>query len=320
MENTVKVIEYLGLKCMVITQNDINYYNVSNWGKQVNKSRHDYSNWRKTKTAQDQINACKEESNLDEVILDKTNLNKQHRGMYVYDDLAVLIAMWIDNKFGIRVAKLVNEGIKRELHFKYGSIISEKNVQLKEKDDKIDNLIKEVREQRSIIENQTIEVREQRSVIEKQTSTIEEQKEDIAKLLENSGKLLNHAEESKKSFVDIKNLLHEMKSDYVPTKDWNVVCILKKDDDTYTTIRCLSTELNKRIKSRGLNRDDMIFRMETPNGVEFFTTFKSSPRIKQKIDTYRNDIKLKVGLEEFMEMLMEHKQRTELLIEETLNN
>jgi hypothetical protein len=77
--------------------------------------------------ATDATIAVKEESNLDEVILDKTNLNKQHRGMYVYDDLAVLIAMWIDNKFGIRVAKLVNEGVKRELHFKYGSIIKEKD-------------------------------------------------------------------------------------------------------------------------------------------------------------------------------------------------
>ena len=130
--------------------------------------------------------------------------------------------------------------------------------------------------------------------------------------------LLEHAEESKKSFLDIKNLLNEMKSDYVPTKDWNVVCIVKKDGETYTTIRCLSTELNKRIKSRGLNRDDVIFRMETPNGVEFFTTFKTSTKAKKKIETYRNDIKLKVSLEEFMEMLMEHKQRTEMLIEEQL--
>jgi hypothetical protein len=135
MENTIKTVEYLGLQCMVIARNDINYYNVSNWGKQVSKSRRDYNHWARLNDAKEKIRACKEESGLDEVILDMTTLRKEHRGMYVYDNLAILIAIWIDNEFGIRVAKLVNDGIRRELHFKYGNII--KNI-IKQKDDKID--------------------------------------------------------------------------------------------------------------------------------------------------------------------------------------
>lgn len=139
---TVNMIsdDQLNIFTNVITQNGVNYYNVSNWGKQVNKSRRDYNHWKQTKNAQEQINACKEESGLDEVILNKTNLNKQHRGMYVYDHLAVLIAMWIDTKFGIRVAKLVNEGI------------------IKEKDDKINILTKEIGELKSIIEKQKVDI------------------------------------------------------------------------------------------------------------------------------------------------------------------
>ena len=145
METTVKTVEYLGLQCMVITRDDVNYYNVNNWGTQTKNNSRTYSNWKLTIDAQEKIQACKKESGLDEVILDKTKLRNEHRGMYVYDNLAILIAMWIDNEFGIRVAKLVNEGVKRELHFKYGSII-------KMKDDKIDNLLKEVEDQKRKID------------------------------------------------------------------------------------------------------------------------------------------------------------------------
>lgn len=255
------------------------------------------SRWFDNKDNQEHIKFLMEELDMkyDDLIIDKIKLRKEYRGRYAHRYITDKVAQWISRKLAFKVSKIID------------NYVNEENRQMiRAKDDKIDSLIEEVKQLK--IQNN--------------------------ELLERSDKLLNHAEESKKdaeeskknaeefkkNFVDIKNLLHEMKSDYVPTKDWNVVCILKKDDDTYTTIRCLSTELNKRIKSRGLSRDDVIFRMETPNGVEFFTTFKSSPRIKQKIDTYRNDIKLKVGLEESMEMLMEHKQRTELLIEETLNN
>lgn len=140
---TVNMIsdDQLNIFTNVITQNGVNYYNVSNWGKQVNKSRRDYNHWKQTKNAQEQINACKEESGLDEVIIDKTMLKKnEYRGMYVYDHLAVLIAIWIDTKFGIRVAKLVNERI------------------IKEKDDKINILTKEIGELKSIIEKQKVDI------------------------------------------------------------------------------------------------------------------------------------------------------------------
>lgn len=281
----IKTASYLG--CEVLMMKSNGYVNISKMCKLNGKHM---PCWFQAKDNQEYIKFLMKQFDMkyDELIIDKTKLRKEYRGRYAHRYITDKVAQWISRELAFKVSKIIDDYINEE-----------NRLMIRAKDDKINSLIEEVKQLK--IQNS-------------------EQKQDIAKLLENSDKLLNHAEESKKSFVDIKNLLHEMKSDYVPTKDWNVVCILKKDDDTYTTIRCLSTELNRRIKSRGLSRDDVIFRMETPNGVEFFTTFKSSPRIKQKIDTYRNDIKLKVGLEEFMEMLMEHKQRTELLIEETLNN
>lgn len=77
MEDIVKVIEYLGIKCMVITRNNINYYNVSDWTRQIKKPRRNYSRWIKTKNAQEQINEAKEESGLDDVTIDKTMLNNE---------------------------------------------------------------------------------------------------------------------------------------------------------------------------------------------------------------------------------------------------
>lgn len=98
-----------------------------------------------------------------------------NRGIYVYDNLAILIAIWMDPLFVMGISKLVNEGVNRELHFKYGSII-------KEKDDKIDILTNEIKELRAATKKQT-------GTIEKQTLIVE-YSANMAKLKNNYDKLL----------------------------------------------------------------------------------------------------------------------------------
>jgi hypothetical protein len=188
------------------------------------------------------------------------------------------VVQWISHDLALKVSMIIDEHVNEE-----------NRKMIKQKDDKIDELVKEVREYESKIE-------------EMGTGNV---------------KLSEHVEEGGKSFI---NIIDEMKSEYIPTQNWNVVCILKKNCDTYTAIRCLSTDLKNRIRSRGLDRESVIFRMETPVGICFLSTLKCNQKIKSKIEIFRSDIKLNVSLEEFMEILMEHKHITEKIITESLTN
>ena len=136
----------LNISTKVITKNGVNYYNVSNWCKQVGKKSKTYSSWKRTDDAKDKIRVCLEESGLDEVIIDISDVKNELKGMYVYDKLAIFIAMWIDNELGIRVAKLINEGIKRQLDSKYESVIREKDRKIEKLNCKIDELRRQLDE------------------------------------------------------------------------------------------------------------------------------------------------------------------------------
>ena len=140
--------ESLNISTKVITKNGVNYYNVSNWGDQIGKESKTYSKWARTDSAKENIKIAKEISGLDEVIISKKcykigdprktgedSVDIDEQGSYLYDNLAVMMAMWVDKEFGIKIAKLINEGIKREIRLQYEDII-------RQKDDKIDELIR----------------------------------------------------------------------------------------------------------------------------------------------------------------------------------
>lgn len=258
----------------------------------------------------------------DELIINNQKAKNEYRGKYAHRYITDKVAQWVSDDIGFKVSTIID------------NYINEEAMRLMlEKDSRIGNL-------EQLLQENTEEMRQLRLVntlnnekLDKQKEIIEEQKIKIDKMLENSEKqmkdsaeLISYAkdtnkklEKTNKKLNNIEGLLHEMKSDFVPTKGWNVFCMFKIDEDSFTMMRCLSNQLKKNIKARKLSRDDMVFRMETPNSVEFFSTFRSNAKYNSKIRMKGNHVKLDVEFEEFMEMLMEHKERTQQIIDSTLN-
>ncbi len=317
MEDAIKTVDYLGLQCMVITRNAINYYNVSNWGKQTNKLRRDYNHWIRLNNSQSTIKACKEESGLDEVILDKTNLRKEHRGMYVHDNLAVLIAIWIDIEFGIRVARLVNEGIKRELHLKYGNII-------KAKDDKIDELSRKIDEMMRDTKQVLSDNKITHSKLEETHSKLDkvelELKETHTELVETR----SDREEIEHKLDVVTDLIDGLSVNTVPSDRWNKFAVYKLADDNneYRAVRCLRSAFERHRKRSIPPNAKCLYETELPNGVEYFATFKEEyarnrrDKSKNAVTISYNNIKLNVSEDEFVKILHQHRKRIDEMIEE----
>ena len=114
----------------VINKNGVNYYKVSNWCKQIRgNTKRDYSKWKSTKKAKEQIEFAKQKLGIEEVEIEikSDGVSRSIKGTYVYDTLAILIAIWIDVEFGFKIIDLVNQGIRREMSLKYQDKLNQKD-------------------------------------------------------------------------------------------------------------------------------------------------------------------------------------------------
>lgn len=104
MEYQIQTIEYPGLICLIYTNNDITYVNVSKWAK----NRRDFSNWFRSDNAKNKIEKLKLKLGHDQIIVKIANVRNEYKGSYVHVKLAIHIASWIDSDFCEKVYSIFN--------------------------------------------------------------------------------------------------------------------------------------------------------------------------------------------------------------------
>ena len=311
MADKIVKIEYLGLECMMFRRNGVNYYNVSNWCKQVGEESKTYSHWVQTDDAKDKIRVCLEESGLDTVIIKKSTGPNDLRGMYVYDKLAMFVAMWIDNEIGIRVVKLFTDEINR----KYMRALRKKDANLKEKDDKIDELNRKIDEM----------MRDTKQVLRDNQVTHSKLEEAHVKLDVVQEELVEtkaEREEISAKLDVVTDMLGDLAVNTVPTDGWNRVSVFKQCENKYNILRCKKSDYIKNVNraSKDYDTSDCVYTTDFPNGVEFFGTFRAEyARNKDKsrniVTIKHSEITIKkVSEEEFIDLLHRHRERVEEMI------
>ena len=311
MADKIVKIEYLGLECMMFRRNGVNYYNVSNWCKQVGEESKTYSHWVQTDDAKDKIRVCLEESGLDTVIIKKSTGPNDLRGMYVYDKLAMFVAMWIDNEIGIRVVKLFTDEINR----KYMRALRKKDANLKEKDDKIDELNRKIDEM----------MRDTKQVLRDNQVTHSKLEEAHVKLDVVQEELVEtkaEREEISAKLDVVTDMLGDLAVNTVPTDGWNKFAVYKVSSSKYKAVRCRNSAYEKQVIRSIPSGSRCIYETDVPNGIEYFATFKEEyARNKDKcrniVSVSYNDISLKsVNEEEFINILHQHRKRIDEMLEE----
>ena len=342
MKDEIRTVEYLGLKCMVITRNNINYYNVSNWGDQSDKESKTYSNWKRTDGAKEKIKIAKEMSGLDEVIISKkfykdgdprktgdNSVDINEQGSYLYDDLAILFAMWVDNKFGFRVTNLVNQGIRRELSYKYESIIHQKDGIIHQKDGIIhqkdgiihqkDDKIDELKRQLDEMMRDTKQVLRDNQVTH---SKLEQAHFKLDVVQEELVETKAEREEISAKLDVVTDMLGDLAVNTVPTDGWNKFAVYKVSSSKYKAVRCRNSAYDKQVIRSIPSGSRCIYETDVPNGIEYFATFKTEyarniNKSRNIVSVSYNDISLKsVNEEEFINILHQHRKRIDEMLEE----
>ena len=326
MENEIKTVEYLGLTCKVISRNNVNYYKVSSWCKQINGSdgkttRRDYSNWKRNKLSKEQIKYAKKKLGIEEVEIEieSDGVSRSIKGIYVYENVAILIAMWIDTEFGFRVADLVNQGIRRELKYKYKSLI-------REKDDKIDELKRQLdevlRDTKQVLRDNQVT----HSKLEETNFKLGEAHVKLDQVQEELVETKTEREEISSKLDVVTDMLSDLAVNTVPTDGWNKFAVYKVSSSKYKAVRCRNSAYEKQVIRSIPSGSRCIYETDVPNGIEYFATFKEEyARNKDKcrniVSVSYNDISLKsVNEEEFINILHQHRKRIDEMLEEAQAN
>ncbi|CCU56183.1 N1R/p28-like protein [Choristoneura rosaceana entomopoxvirus 'L'] len=206
--------------------------------------------------------------NNDEII-------KQYTGQYVCDDLILDISSWISPEFYMKCnniikhyfineyKKLSKEEIKNkinEIQNKYTNIIRENEIILKQKDDKIDELI-----------------HINKKILEKSIN-LEEQNKKLLKLAERQNIKLDEIEdELEETNYKLDNLTQTVEETILPDRNIQPIdnnlkhnLVIYKTNDIIKIIRAQ----NKYINKNNIPNNDIIIKEYVPNPIDFINRIK----------------------------------------------
>ena len=183
----------------IITMKSNGYVNVSKLCKSNGKK---LSKWLENVTSKSYISFLMNELGLtyDELIIDNQKLKNEYRGKYAHRYITDEVARWVSDDLAFKVARIIDDYVNEETHRI-----------LRGKDERIDNLERQIRENTE--ELRLLRIESSKQTEELRLLRIENglQTEELRLLrIESSkqtSKLEEHADESKKSFGEIKSLL-----------------------------------------------------------------------------------------------------------------
>nr|URM61874.1 KilA-N domain-containing protein [Mimivirus sp.] len=174
----------------------INVTKLCSEAKTKNGKRKEFKQWKRTSDADEFIEEISSEvgvttSELLKIVTTGSKHLTEIRGTYAHPYLVPHIASWASKKFGIRVSKIVNEYLAKEMFEKHQNLI-------KRKDDKIDRLSKK-------IDKQTKTMQKQSETMQKQSETMKKQDKKIQKLLSQGNEVLGYAKDTNRKINVVVN-------------------------------------------------------------------------------------------------------------------
>ena len=250
-----------------------------------NKTTKKIGDWFRLKDSDEIINNFKTILNIDSVsfILNKEVDNK-FRGTYVHKKLYQWILQWLDFKYALMIIDIIDK-----LQEEY--IISTK-IQLKEKDCKIDELIKKIDNQTDQIKEQSSQLKEQSSQIKELLGYAKETKEELeytnAELMETN----NELNEIHIKVEEIRDVVHErnynVNIDPVNEDLKHYFSIIKSENNKVRMISGQRMYVERTYNSTYSNNELLLDCIYCPNP----TSLKS--RLKQKIFEINREFKQKI--------------------------
>jgi hypothetical protein len=176
-----------------------------------------------------------------------------------------------------------------------------KNRILSMKDDKIDKLLEETKEQSAKMDKQSAKMDKQSAKMDKQSVKLDKQSLEIRELL-------GYAEETKEDNTELKKDVKDLhgkvdillKERVVPLSDNKLDTyllffrVLNHDEIDITSMRCQQRSLPNAIKKLeikyGIDNIELIFRVHEPNSINSFNHIRE--RMRNTVQISRNSIKL----------------------------
>ena len=276
----------------IIKELNSGFYNITHSRNIINNIRQKENNstkkigdWFRLKDSDEIINNFKTILNIDSVsfILNK-EVDNNFRGTYVHKKLYQWILQWLDFKYALMIIDIIDK-----LQEEY--IISTK-IQLKEKDCKIDELIKKIDNQTDQIKEQSSQLKEQSSQIKELLGYAKETKEELeytnAELMETN----NELNEIHIKVEEIRDVVHErnynVNIDPVNEDLKHYFSIIKSENNKVRMISGQRMYVERTYNSTYSNNELLLDCIYCPNP----TSLKS--RLKQKIFEINREFKQKI--------------------------
>lgn len=264
-----------------------------------NKTTKEIKHWFKLKDSDEIVNNFKSILNIDSVsfIINK-GVEKKYEGTYVHKKLYQWILQWLDFKYALMIIDMIDK-----LQEEY--IISTK-IQLKEKDCKIDQLIKKIDNQTELINNQSELINNQSDQINTQSDQIKEQSNQLKELMGYAKETKEELEYTNAELMETNNELNEIHikveeiRDVVHERNYNVnidpvnedlkhyFSIIKSENNKVRMISGQRMYVERTYNSTYSNNELLLDCIYCPNP----TSLKS--RLKQKIFEINRDFKQKI--------------------------
>lgn len=276
----------------IIINNKTGYFNAAKLCAQAGKK---FPHWKSLESANEIISHVAKRFNLDsrDVIFTPKGLNIHLRGSYAHPKLATTIAMWCDPSFALVVDDIVvgffAERMANELKAQIKvceDTIAKRDMSIKKKDNKIDKLIADVREQRTLAEEQKALTERLINICEKQGIKIDTQTKKIDRQTKKIDKQIGMLE-------DMGDTLETVANERVPRCDEvddSTLYIVKKNEDAddysedetyyeYVVIRALKKNAANTIKNKKKLYPQMkiVHQVDyTPNAINLWKRYLSS--------------------------------------------
>lgn len=276
----------------IIKEINSGFYNIThsrniihNIRQKENKTTKETHHWFRLKDSDEIINNFKSILNIESVsfIINK-GVEKKYEGTYVHKKLYQWILQWLDFKYALMIIDIIDK-----LQEEY--IISTK-IQLKEKDCKIDELIKKIDNQTDQIKEQSSQLKEQSSQIKELLGYAKETKEELeytnAELMETN----NELNEIHIKVEEIRDVVHErnynVNIDPVNEDLKHYFSIIKSENNKVRMISGQRMYVERTYNSTYSNNELLLDCIYCPNP----TSLKS--RLKQKIFEINREFKQKI--------------------------
>lgn len=210
----------------IIRHDETGYYNITKIANLINKLKAEKdgsagipadspnhakrpNHWLSNASTKELIKECKIYADLDEVVYElNTGTRNEFRGTYVHRYLYDQFLNWLDVKYAIRISRLLDD-IHQEANKKI----------IKEKDDKIDELSRDVKNLTTLTQQQSKQMQQQSDQIaellgyaKETTETLHEVRDDLTETKEEVQIAKSYLQE--KSFTSTKNPTDESKHHY----------------------------------------------------------------------------------------------------------